>query len=968
VGFRIKREYFLLDIVLGILVPCFIAYLALWEVFAKPGFVFWGDLSFSFDFLEWFKRGILIYPWNSYAGIQNISTNLLFTFEMAFLAYLGLSAELVEKLWLAGNYALAGVSMYFAMRILLQKENKVAYYGACVAASICFMINRLAIFYIGVPSRMPSYAVIPLAAAFYIKTLREETHVFRNSAITALLIGFLALYPPHIPIMVVVLGTYEIYRLGTKTKDKKLKTLLLGDLKKNLFIIAVFFMSSVYWMLPYFSSSSSPLSGGTGGVINFENVFTSGITFIDVMTLNLSSWDFFPQSTSLKAVGLLMPITAFLAILLYVKRNNEKHVALFLGILAALAILFASGPKGPLGTWYISLARSIPLSDLAWITFREPGRFIAVISYAYAFLAGLLVWKISEFVRSKTQSLRKVTALAISVLIISGVVLPWIVYSTYPASGSMNGQYTPTEVPSEYADANKWLKDRSGYYRVWWLPYRLEIFLSPKWARTGFAGFPETTSPQPYIWPTGFMAHIYLQDLMMNRTQNLGKILSVAGVKYVILHKDLAGSQWFFPNGDEDTRALNNLLKQKDLELVYNQGFIYIFRNKESSPFMYVPSKVAIIVGGLDILAYLLQLDDFDPTGYAFVFAQQVSASQLKQLLSISSLIVMDYTDRTVDLSLHLQQDEFINLNSYAGGPNDGKLWSKGGRTFMGNYYESEKTGKNYIQENSFYYTGLVGASVEGATLTITRNVEEVGNYDVWIRALKSPVGGEIALYVDGVCAGSISTNDSYFHFQWMNVSGINLTKGSHEFKLENTRGENNVDVLMVITSQKMKSLQDETKSAVHGKDVIIVQPYSEADGKSGKMYSWNVDDDVLQKIEEIPSAPPVARVLGFTTPCPGKYIVTVEATAPFALVMSENFDPAWTITNIKEFTHFPALSFLNGFYIEETGKLELEIEWGINRYFEAGVLITVSSLTIIAILLSPMGGKIKRKIRYLSK
>ena len=82
----------------------------------------------------------------------------------------------------------------------------------------------------------------------------------------------------------------------------------------------------------------------------------------------------------------------------------------------------------------------------------------------------------------------------------------------------------------------------------------------------------------------------------------------------------------------------------------------------------------------------------------------------------------------------------------------------------------------------------------------------------------------------------------------------------------------------------------------------------------------------------------------------PTKYIARIKAEEPFYLVFSDTYHPLWrAYVDGKETSSVPVYSFINGFYINKTGKFEVTIEFTGQRYAYIGV--GISSLSWLAAL-----------------
>jgi hypothetical protein len=85
----------------------------------------------------------------------------------------------------------------------------------------------------------------------------------------------------------------------------------------------------------------------------------------------------------------------------------------------------------------------------------------------------------------------------------------------------------------------------------------------------------------------------------------------------------------------------------------------------------------------------------------------------------------------------------------------------------------------------------------------------------------------------------------------------------------------------------------------------------------------------------------------------PIKYVVKVNATEPFLLAFAEVYDPLWIAhVNGERIEPIPLYSVINGFWINQTGLLNITIEYEPQRWFFYGSIISLSTfLTCTAYL-----------------
>ena len=84
----------------------------------------------------------------------------------------------------------------------------------------------------------------------------------------------------------------------------------------------------------------------------------------------------------------------------------------------------------------------------------------------------------------------------------------------------------------------------------------------------------------------------------------------------------------------------------------------------------------------------------------------------------------------------------------------------------------------------------------------------------------------------------------------------------------------------------------------------------------------------------------------------PTLYKVQVNSTEPFMLSFAESYDPLWVAKvkqpngKWKEYQPVPLYSVINGFWIEDTGNLDIIIEYKPQRWFYYGLAISLTTLT----------------------
>lgn len=111
--------------------------------------------------------------------------------------------------------------------------------------------------------------------------------------------------------------------------------------------------------------------------------------------------------------------------------------------------------------------------------------------------------------------------------------------------------------------------------------------------------------------------------------------------------------------------------------------------------------------------------------------------------------------------------------------------------------------------------------------------------------------------------------------------------------------------------------------------DLDVVWLYSVEDGVEG------VEDIFRDEVN-------TAEVVSYEKVNPTKYKVRVNAAGPFMLELGEAYNRLWAAkVNGREYPSLPLNSISNGFWIEDTGDLEITIEFKTQQWFYNGAIIS---------------------------
>jgi len=126
--------------------------------------------------------------------------------------------------------------------------------------------------------------------------------------------------------------------------------------------------------------------------------------------------------------------------------------------------------------------------------------------------------------------------------------------------------------------------------------------------------------------------------------------------------------------------------------------------------------------------------------------------------------------------------------------------------------------------------------------------------------------------------------------------------------------------------------------------DIKIYENYQPSDLDVVWLYSTQNEKETLEEI--FTSNKNSAEVISYQKIDPTRYIVKVNATEPFMLSFAESYDPLWfAYVNGERIQSIPLYGVINGFWINQTGLLEISIEYEPQKWFYMGSIISVSTL-----------------------
>jgi hypothetical protein len=544
------------------------------DIFWNSGLPYTRDLIFPYD-LSTFNH--LLSTWDDVHSERNLELNktpLFFLFAAGSHLF---GSELLVKFFLGLVLFLLSFIPFISLLILFKEKIR----SPIKLGIICCIPSLLYLFNPWVVDRISNHvflvlgmALNPLVFVLYVKLLeRGAVDLFRTFVIAILLtaISIISTHDIFYLIPGFIFASFYYYIVAGR------KPII--DRKKVLLSITIFFsvyvLLNIYWLLPIIYQillAQIQISPSYAVSIDTIERLSQSNTFINVLQMNGGgAWQSVlqhPSNLSSNIVS-LVPFLSFAAIVFFPK----NRFIILLGILLVLLFLLSLGTNSPLPIYKWFLAS--PLSSILWI-FRDPSRFISYMVFIYTVLLAFTLYRI-VLISDKHKTAK------IAVIVFVFVI---IVYSpaAYTFANRAGDRLIASQVPPEYNEINEFLQADPGNFKVLWLPSYSYFYYS--WNKAGgdevagdfyFSSTPKPTygfSTQGNLNSTHFWGNLYHVILLKHQTNEIGHLLSLYNVKYVIVHTDLYGYQEI---GAEN--ALQDLTLQKDMKLSKQIGPYHIFEN-----------------------------------------------------------------------------------------------------------------------------------------------------------------------------------------------------------------------------------------------------------------------------------------------------------------------------------------------------------------------------------------------------
>ncbi|MEM4474504.1 MAG: hypothetical protein QXY75_05965 [Candidatus Bathyarchaeia archaeon] len=616
----------------------------------------------------------------------------------------------------------------------------------------------------------------------------------------------------------------------------------------------------------------------------------------------------------------LIPIFAYSALLL---DKKKKRLLIPFAYLSLISVFLSLGTNSPFPGVYKWICFDSPFSSFGWL-FRSPSRWQIFTSLAFSILCGFSTFWISEKVVLSSRLLTKTVSIIVITLFIVGTV-----YFFYPVAKIYADHiYSPVEIPPDYNIVNDWLSNDPDDFKVLWLPSYPPSGYFPSWApdkriggfsiiscdRGSISSFPSILGKSYLQWledsvlrprideygRTVIPPVLYRSDIHGSfwRVDYVGRIVAPLGVKYLILDMSMEDAKYGILNVHGATHIKPALDASKDLELVLETKFLRVYKN------------LAYTHSGINALDIIIPIESM---------AELVLVSQTVSKFA-DRIAIIEATEKPQRITM-LDYTNCVKNPSFEDGwnitTNSPNFWS----------FSSSLDFTVSLDETTSW-SGKYSLRLE----TTSNKSYNIG----WV------IGNEIA----------VNPGEWYLlkvHMKWNNVQWAHFVvygydTGSREWK-------------QLLHCPGIQSGSSDWKEYIGifkiPDNISAIRPQLAGgwvrDRALGNGITWFDDISILKlnpdSINKL-ALRKSAEVISYQKIDQTKCIVKVNATEPFMLSFAESYDPLWfAYVNGERIQSIPLYGVINGFWINQTGLLEISIVYEPQKWFYMGSIISVSTL-----------------------
>ena len=823
---------------------------------------------------------------------------------------------------------MAGWGFYLFLRefVFAEKQNRhlLSIIGASFYATNLFVCITLAINI----NLLFSYFLTPWVILYSLRYLHHPQ--FKNLLPPALLLSLCGVCPqvPTIVIMIIILvWTVVTFSIIAKYPARR----VLFSIAK---ISAASLVLSGWWIIPtlIYSINFNP---DIAGNLAAERFLSHTSSFLNVFHLS-GYWEIFQFFPGRKVFYFVSALWEFrwgfiiLAILLiapfvYPRQSGRKDKILLPSLFGLLVVgyLLAQGyhDSSPIRALYLWLMDH----SLLWGTFRNNYKFVALIAFVYSISLPYLYLLLRQLTHrreiqplwltsppSKRIGFPKGAKMKLPPLVPIGIVLIILATYSFPLwTRTVYNHYYQGIPPQTYEVAdfvNERMERAPGKMMILpgtWLPTYKWAFYHPVPAiffsliDNREAIVHRYGAEWPLSWNSKELVDNFLYEQLL--TLNNQTLLNL-GIKYLLLDKTLDPTMGLSTLPSGDIESLEDYLNRRFTKIYHNDKYrLYKIKGIVGDK-MWVPSEVMTQSAPLTTGEVVNLMD--------FLNAKQIVMTEIP-------LREASEKERQPVLAVSLDETAECEFR-YAS-------WQK-----------ADEGDHLYIEEHKNGGTHLCAFLPQRDSLSIVGKISDkpldLTKYDKMLLVVHtSSPQGDIALHIllgkGGQDDGNLASVGRIFKLSWSGWKTL-------EIHIEcSALLEAGVDPEMI---DWIQIEFENDRDAPCSLEVTLPQ-----------RIVLTSDKLIPAKALSMSELPPPAIITGWSKIEPTRYKVEINAAQPFMLAAAFAYDPLWVAkVNGKEYQSIPLYSVLTGFWVEDTGDLEITLEYKPQKWFYSGVGLSGASLT----------------------
>lgn len=542
-----------------------------------------GDLDFFWNeqlhALSWLPQVFRRDTGFGASGLLSLWLDYPFRLILKLLADQGFSWFFIEKLLWFVVFVVGCISSYRFAKHFLGKTL------FAFVAPLIYLTNTyfLLLFGGGQLGVAAAYAFAPFALLKFIQIIDgQKKPTVRQGVLNGLYFSLLVSFDIRLAYLVVgLIGLYVL--LHIVRGEAKLFLVQMSSIGIS---FAVSLLIHAFWVLPV-------LFAGNGMSILKEQLTNPGmLTFLSfadfshALSLLHPNWpeNLFGKVYFLQPEFLILPVLAFLSLLLVKPKGNERLHIVFLASVGLIGVFFAKGVNEPLGGIFQWMFMHVP----GFVSFRDPTKFYLLTAIAYCVLIPYSLRQLSYR--------RKITW-----VVGFAFLAYWIFTIRALFSGQAAGNFKPISLPKEYVALKDFLASNPVPSRTLWIPQREK-----------FAYYSDT---HPLLNADELFHNASVFAIIaLTKDSAFMQTLSDAGIRYVIVPQDLE-QRLFMDNYRFDPQlreALISALTQTDMKRRAAFQDVAVFENLEYSMHQDIPptasrqqrlANIGVLVSALSLIA-----------------------------------------------------------------------------------------------------------------------------------------------------------------------------------------------------------------------------------------------------------------------------------------------------------------------------------------------------------------------------